>query len=306
MHRHFLVLNGINGSNPLGFLATIGTLSVASRFRKNARLSWNVIEGAWRPLLWNCYADQTSFLEELFSEIEKASMDVFRLEKKFPYESHQFLTHLRNFFDAATFNDHRSVNFLAAFGSEILTNKGKKDLFASTDFCMVRSGDSAGQGLLSYANAINEDFKKDKECLNRALFETWDYKDEGYSLRWDPSEDQRYALRWDDPSPAKKKTMLGANRLALEALPLFPSVPVEGKLRTTGFNKTKDREVYFTWPIWSCELSLYSVRSLLSLAELYKEKPDRIKLEQMGIQEVFRCQRISTRYYKNFLPAAPI
>ena len=50
--------------------------------------------------------------------------------------------------------------------------------------------------------------------------------------------------------------MLGANRLALEAMPLFPSFPEDDTLRTVGFSGTRSTNTRWTWPIWNARLSL--------------------------------------------------
>ncbi len=174
---------------------------------------------------------------------------------------------------------------------------------------MVRSGDAAGQGLPHYAISIRN--STGVEELRKTLFEFWDYTDRGFSLRWNPLEDQRYALRWHDPSKNKDEfalgTMNGANTLALEALSLFPVVPLQNDLATTGFFKGKQRHVYFTWPIWEGAVSVETIRSILTLHDLHEETPSREKMLARGIMEVFRCERIApNQYYWNFSPAMPV
>src|SRR5205823_3090954 len=124
------------------------------------------------------------------------------------------------------------------------------------------------------------------------------------SLRWDPIDDRRYALRAFDPTNASASPILtvrGANRLAVEALPWLPTFPCNGNARTRGFSRRK-REIDFSWPIWNCWLKADTVRSLLGLAELYKDPLPRTSLEARRVVEVFRCRRIGG-YYRNFSPA---
>jgi len=130
-------------------------------------------------------------------------------------------------------------------------------------------------------------------------------------VRWDPREDVRYALRWRDPSGenalrSQAGSMLGANRLAIEGLALFPSVPVAGRLETTGFRGRRSRDTFFTWPIWEAATSVDGVRSILALAELQDERPDRGKLARLGVAEVYRSQRITVGKYRNFTPAQAV
>jgi hypothetical protein len=232
---------------------------------------------------------------------------VYALDKKLPYERDSFHRHLAAAVHRSSPDDRSEVDYLAALGTDAY---GENDQFADTSFRMVRSGDSAGQGLLAYASKIKA--LTNAETIERTLFQIWDYADEGSSLRWDPLEDQRYALRWYDPSPSSNKkfglrTMLGANMLALEALRLFPVAPTATIAETTGF-RYQHRKRQFTWPVWFVPLGIPVVRSLLSLKELHEgEEPRRQKLKAIGIAEVFRCDRIAqNQYYSNFSPARPV
>ena len=142
------------------------------------------------------------------------------------------------------------------------------------------------------------------EHLRKSLFQSWDYSDDKLGLRWDPEEDRRHALRWDNPSNDAPKTVRGANRLAVEALPLLPTAPGARQIATTGFSH-RDGVVSFTWPIWRDPLSLEVVRSLLALSELREREPDRARLHAIGIVDVYRSERINVEQYRNFTRALP-
>ena len=98
--------------------------------------------------------------------------------------------------------------------------------------------------------------------------------------------------------------MRGANRLAVEALPLFPTVPVGRRLETTGFTR-HDKAVHLAWPIWEPALPVEVIRSLLALGDVQAPEPDRTTLRARGIAEVYRSRRISNDRYRNFTPAYP-
>ena len=98
--------------------------------------------------------------------------------------------------------------------------------------------------------------------------------------------------------------MRGANRLAVETLPLLPTVPGSKRTETTGFTR-RDKATLFTWPIWDCALSLEVIRSLLALGEVQHSEPDRAKLRAMGVVEVYRSRRITTGKFRNFTHAQP-
>ncbi|NCC41784.1 MAG: hypothetical protein EOM21_20700 [Gammaproteobacteria bacterium] len=195
---------------------------------------------------------------------------------------------------SATRDQRYECDLLAALGTDAYQDDNGN--FLDTAFRMVRSGDAAGQGFPVYALAIRQGI--DTSALKRAMFTAWDYRDEGFSLRWDPVEDQRYALRWYDPSPQSNKkfslrTMRGANVLALEGLSLLPVQPGRDDAQTTGFSRRARRREFFTWPIWEGPVSVDVVRSLVALPELGEASPPREKLKARGIAEVYRCERIA-------------
>lgn len=125
------------------------------------------------------------------------------------------------------------------------------------------------------------------------------------SRRWDTADDRRYALRWNEPSGDPIRTVRGANRLAVEALPLMPTMPVNGRLETTGFKGTGARNTFWTWPIWTTPLVLDAVRSVLALRELQLDPLPRADLAARRIAEVYRSQRLTIRKFRNFAPAQP-
>lgn len=298
-------LTGIDGGNPMGFLAALGTVVLAQAFAPGAKLFWRASSGAWRPVISGYPNSPETFLENLLGTLLSGSTTHFEIDKKLPFEVEKLKAVLVDTQRASTPENRRTADFLAAFGSEAVQEKG---IFEATPFRMVRSGDAAGQGLPHYAMEIRKATGLDE--LRRTLFEPWNYMDDGFSLRLDPIEDQRYALRWKNPSKSSLAdgpgTMLGANALALEALPLFPSMACSGQLLATGFHRNRQRQIFFTWPIWECPLGVESMRSLLVLAELQEDRPRRPNLSRRGVVEIYRCQRIAqNQYYSNFAPAHP-
>lgn len=307
-----LVLRGLDGSNPLAFLAALGTAVTMYRVNSETRLGWRLMEGSWRPVLAGCEQREDQFLQELFSALKDAPMKVFEIDGKFPFPVEKYTAALLAAVEEAGNNARRDVDLLAAFGTEMFPEMDAKKvmLFKDTRLRMVRSGDSAGQGLSVYARNIREATEVDS--LRRTLFKSWDYQDSGFSsLRWDPIEDQRYALRWRDPSKSGRDDgpggMLGANSLAIEALCCIPTMPVHQAAETTGFQRYRGQGTFFTWPIWHACVSLDTVRSLLALSALGRMDVPLHELERRGIVEVFRCQRIQqNQYYSNFSPAYPV
>ena len=308
-----LVLSGLDGGNPLGFLAAVGTLRVlgdgGDGSADTVRLGWTATPEGWRPLLTGCGESRVDLCDALCRSLRGASDEIFNIGKvrkngresnKFPFDADLLVQALRDL--SADDSERRDADFLAGFGTELYPD-ARTGEFQCTSFKMVRSGDSKGQGMLLYAKAIRE--QVDQHSIECTLFANWGYRDEGYSLRWDPTEDQRYALRWGDPSKLKL-TENAANCLAFEALRCLPCIPMGAKARTTGFRENERRKE-FIWPIWTPLVSVETARSLLSLRELHVTPLPRTRLEARGIQEVYSAAVIRpNQYYSNFAPPEPV
>jgi hypothetical protein len=99
--------------------------------------------------------------------------------------------------------------------------------------------------------------------------------------------------------------MRGANRLAMEALPMLPTMPTRVGLQTTAFRGKGRRGTFFIWPIWSAPANCDVVRSLIGQSIALEEK-DRTCRSALGIAAMFRSQRITTGKFRNFTPAQGI
>lgn len=308
-----IMLDGLNGSNPLGFLAAVGTAVVASDRYRKVRIGWKQTDLGWRPLLDGVGDDRNLFSKNLLQNLKDYSMDVFCLDDAMPFGAEKFAEELKRFRLSASMSNRRNVDLLAGMGTEIYPDK-KTGAFQDTKLRMIRSGDSAGNGLPAYARHNREHV--DLDSVKSALFEQWDYRGTGRSLRWDPVEDQRYALRWSNPSkPSEyesRGTMTAANDLAVEAWRLLPTLGLGRKSGTVGFQTINKRQ-YFIWPIWMPLIEMNTLRSLLSLPALKQqqnaqsERRHRDELVQMGVEEVYCSQCVKqNQYYQNFLPAHPV
>lgn len=303
-----IMLHGINGANPLGFLSALGTLALLANDNRHVKLAWQWSEGRWQPSIhgaleveWSEEA-QVAFTQKLYALLCATSSDPFEVDSKLPFSATSFAEKKQTISACARPTDRRSIDIVAAYGSEVISDD--KGVFEATAFRMVRSGDSAGNGLPAYALEMRRNCGEQE--LMHTLFHRWTYRDHGPSLRWDPLEDRRYALTWTDPKKdsQNKPVMLGANVLALEALALFPAVPVRTQLRTTGISTVSRGHTAFTWPIWESLLGYDELRSVLGHSELQKQTPDHDTLSRLGIVEVFRSERVApNQYYKNFTPA---
>lgn len=301
-----LLLNGLDGSNPLGFLAAVGVLRVLTKADSQLdwRVLWRMYEGHWSPAL---LGDTTLTADRLIDLLmpaltEMKGDDAFGFADDLTVSCEEFRKVAHSACNAADITDRHYADFIAAFGCDSLPISVKDSRIQDT---ALRTMSGAGhQHFIGSMRELAE--KTNSDHLRVSLFKPWQYADPKPSLRWDPLDDRRYALRWKEPSGDPVRTMRGANRLAVEALPLFPTAPGERDLHTTGFSQRRGDGVLFTWPIWGVPLNIDTVRSLFGLAELQKSQPDRKSLFARGVVEIYRSRRITRDKYRNFTPAVPV
>lgn len=297
-----LELSGIDGSNPLGFLAALGVLRSLTLAKPQWRpkLAWEV-KDVWRPVLYfQDIVSKDKLLDELNDFLSDApGKEALELGDDIKFTPEFFHSAVIGAFSAAKLENQEALRFYAAFGSEATEKDG---LIKDTD---LRTMSGAGhQHFLKFMRDLIEN--TEYEHLRKALFFPWSWDDPQPSLRWDQTDDRRYALRWREPSSDPIRTVRGANRLAIEALPLFTTVAQGSHLNTVGFKGSGSKTTYWTWPIWELPSDLDTVRSLLSLQSLQTDSPDRKKLQAMGIGEIYRSQRLTIGKYRNFTPAMPV
>lgn len=297
-------LDGLDGANPLAFLAALGTLRTADRIWSDAgaRLHWKLTGAGWRARLSLADGPDESVLAVRIAEKLREGDDAFSIGEDLRLSRDDFADLVRRAQTGATSDSRSTADFLAAFGSEALSlREDQKDLIADTELRAVGGGQQ--RFLLSIRQLVAT---TDASHMDAALFRPWAYTDSKPSMRWDPSDDRRHALRWKAPTDDPIRTVRGANRLAIEALPLLPTAPVGAELVTTGFRRRRGEGVGWTWPIWTAPIGLDTVRSLLSLPALQDTQPNRDALARMGIAEAYRSVRFSVDKYRNFGQAMPV
>ena len=300
-----LLLRALDGSNPLAFLAAIGTLRLVHLTEPNAgvQMRWERSGGLWRPRLGGLGADEGRLVEMLV-KAPWAPVERFeQIGKNITVPAEKFRTFVKEAHAVATRQDRRAADFAAAFSSEVCEDT-KKGRIEYTDFCFITG--SGHQDFLGTIDALAKCVAT--RHVRDALFGNW-RAEKGLSMRWDPSDAAEYALRWDDPGPKGAWAVWGANQLAAEALPYLPTMPGKRGLETTGFDR-RNRQDEFTWPIWNSLVSSETVRSLMSLGELQQDKPRRDVLRAMGIEEAYRAQRVrigqGANFKVSFRPARPV
>lgn len=295
-------LIGLNGGNLLAYLGALGVLRTLSSGQPPAavRLRWRE-RRFWTPVVhteaWRTPDEVLAVLTQSVAGKTTAN-SALAIGDDLNLPRAVFRAHLEASAVAASPGSRAEVDFLAALGSDAFAAPGARDAMADTEF---RTMSGAGrQHFLASMRELAGSVTAGQ--LRRALFAPWDYEDGRPSLRWDPADYRPHALRARDPATDPIRTMRGANRLAVEALPWFPTVPEQWRLRTLGF-RSAGRGVDFTWPIWTSPLGPDAVRSLLALAELHSPSPSAASLRARGVAQVYRAKRFTDGKYRNFSPA---
>jgi CRISPR-associated endonuclease/helicase Cas3 len=299
-------LIGLDGSNPLAFLAALGTLRGLSVIaRKVDRPAW--LSGGVR-LAWGTDGLPTVAVLHLAERAEPDELCTLLADRLVR--------------DLSAHPMNRAVEFL---GSGVTSREMHQRIRAVAtdereqyDWLMALYSDVAPEAA-SQLQMVRRDYLignlrsvlslADSQHFARTLFQPWDYADplNNQSLHWDPSEDRRHAYQWHqpngDPTRNRRGGMLGANRLAIEAWPLFVSVGTHERMRTRGFSGTRSTDTYWTWPIWSQPLCANGITSMLALSAIQDDEPCASQLRAFGVTCAFRSQRILVGKTPNLTPA---
>lgn len=300
------VLGGLDGANPLAYLAALGTLRVVTEAgAAPARLLWRD-EGRWRPVL-ELPDDAPPAIElvmrdlvswkaaaELSLVYEKGKAAVRDLKPK-PARFRRFLEQA-----ASTVPARRWSDFAASYGSDFVRD-GNGNV-KPTAFHFTAGQQSFLDMVAQLAEGVTE------EHLREALFGPWQYTSTLPVLRWDTGGERLYALLASNPAADKANGVPGADWLAFQALPLFPCFPratLGGSVRlvTTCF-KGSGKEYVFRWPVWHASASLDAARSLLAFAS---DALDAAERRSRGIAAVFESRvRRSDHGYGTFGAATAV
>lgn len=314
-----IALDALDGANPLGFLAALGTLRLLTLLfpAKDVRLSWSLRLGAWRPLLsmqtglsrneiaaalkQNGVDLAIMFSPELLAASEqagptkKSGEEGWKDKLRFPTPAYR--RHCEEAVSVSSMVDHRVADFAATWAGETATDLvGKVEVARRTRFDFT----AGNQALIDMFRAVRQAVSV--KVIDRSLFDRWIYL-QGVSLRWDPQDEKRqWALQAIDPKNNSKNPPLadaGANFLAIEALPLFPLVP-DRWASQPGFGRDGGGR-HWRWPIWTCSLGLDTIRSLLTLSLADSEE---WAARALGVSAVFQSgiAQPSGRY-RCFTPA---
>jgi len=302
-----LVLEGLDGANPLGFFAALGVLRVADSAggSERPRLGWRN-DGVWRPVLslpgtGDAAEDLVNVLEtdlgawrehapELELRYRKGGAGAWACDLKPP--PGEFRVYAASIAGEAAPERRRSADFASAFATETgIDGKG----------CTKPTALHFTAGQQQFLKTVRELLDGvTREHLREAIFGPWRYDSPLPHLRWDLTGERGYALVADSPGDQKPPGVPGADWLAFRALPFFPTAPVGCETHTTAL-RGHGNNFALLWPLWTAPATVPTVASLLGLPGLEAlTGPERAA---RGIGAVLRSAvRRSAQGYGGFAP----
>ena len=257
---------GVDGSNPLGFLAALGILRIVP----GARLGFSD-DGSFRAFvdgldtsesdLATFIADDAKTAEErsapwrfTYTKAATKKKDAQEVADLKPPPG-EFSRFLATCVEGWLSGNEEAVAYAAAYGTDVAVDNKRNTKPTAFHFT------AAQQTFLGAVEGIRASVTQ--EWVHRSLFEGH-AEEPGSNLRWDPGSERNWALMANDPSREGTRVDAPLEWLAFRGLPLLPSFPRGTRIITTGVVGRGD-EMTFTWPLWSLPASLLTIRSALQI-----------------------------------------
>lgn len=296
-----LVLTGLDGSNPLGFMAALGIMEALTDCGENARLAWRD-DGVFRPVLSGVELDPDVLIALLDRDRATTQDDpALALEydgtRDLKPPPEVFRHYLRELVMRVSPQERRSVDWASSFATDVGVDNNGATKPTALHF-------SAGQQkwlemVRRLAGAVTPD------DLREAVFGPWTYTRELPVMGWDATSARDYALRASNPSKDKKAGIPGADWLAIRGLATLSVVPRGTRIHTTGCTG-EWKTGRFTWPLWDVAIGRDVIRSLVRTRGLQSIPEDSRRLR--GIAAVFQSgiRRSDQGGYGSFSPASVV
>jgi hypothetical protein len=259
-------LSGVDGSNPLGFLAALGLLRVIPGLKLGF-----AEDGSFRAIVDELDKNESDLVEFIAKDAKvaedksapwrftytkaatkkKGGQEVADLKPP-PDDFKKFLAAC---VEGWLKGNDEAVAYAAAYGTDIaIDGKGntKPTAFHFT---------AANQTFLGAVEGIRASVTED--WIQTSLFKGHGEK-AGSNLRWDPGAERNWALMANNPNDDGTRVNAPLEWLAFRGLPLLPSFPRGSRIITTCVSGRGD-DMVFSWPLWSIPASLQTVRSVLQL-----------------------------------------
>lgn len=291
------VLKGLNGSNPLGFLASVGLLRVIDHQVGSAARLGFTDDGTFHAWI-ECDAGVDVAGLVAADAAAAAGPQPWRIEyEKKEKKGVKVVADLKAPPDAFS-------KFLAlAIDEWCAGNPQRADYTAAYGTDVARDGKDNTKPTAFHFTAANQQFLGTVEETRSIVTREWvdraihlpGQTESGPNLRWDPDAERSRALMGVNPNDDGTTVNAPLEWLAFRGLPAFPCVPIGNQIVTCGVTGRRQDELHFHWPLWSCGASYATVRSLLILpaAWVTKEQDAKrsIEKEPAHLRFVARLQR---------------
>ncbi len=311
---------GPDGSNLLGFLSAVGALVTCTNIFRNKRvtLHWEQSLG-WRGrVLIDGEALTTDQIEKIHEDLtSESNLTRFTLQQTNGNKPYPTITkidpvdatnYLKESIKKGMSERFRYSDTFSGWFSDLPDDKNGK-FASSTQLCALTGGSQQYflKTALDLSGFNNQQLSTTVDHLKQTLLDVWKFRESRPGCRWDAQEKRYHALRHRDPKEKHKGdrqspynglicTQRGANRLGIEALSVFPLIPTVRRVETPGFSYSTQEKLHcFTWPVWGDKLSLDVLRTLIAHRELTRERPNLKELQPLGVVELFRCRRFTTK-----------
>lgn len=259
-------LVGVDGSNPLGFLAALGLLRVVP----GAKLGFSE-DGSFRAFVDGFNKSESDLAALITVDAEAAANE--NAPWRFTYRKaatkkqgpqwvadlkpppEDFMKFLATCIEAWLTGNDEAAAYAAAYGTDIAVDGKGNTKPTALHFT------AAQQTFLGAVEGIRASVTQ--EWIEMSLFNGHGERP-GSNLRWDPGAERNWALMANNPSGDGTRVDAPLEWLAFRGLPLLPSFPRGARIITTGVVGRGD-DMTFTWPLWSIPASLLTTRSALQV-----------------------------------------
>lgn len=251
-------LTGLEGTNPLGFLAALGVQVAFATKPTQPKMWWSddVIPHAVTDHAVDCIVDQILHVLPLWKESPAVNPTLNGSPMPKGDELKISSDNIRRYLDQARQHQVTGDLGLSLVAEGSLDKQGAakpSDLYFT----------AGQQKFLVSIRKIMDGASEDD--VRSGLLGPWKYSSVLPSMGWDVTDDRTYALSSCNPSSEKKLTNPGPEALAVLGLSTHNVFARTGRTVTLGCSETWKNSKY-TWPIWNRPASPYSVKSLLAHA----------------------------------------
>ena len=254
-------LTGLEGTNPLGFLAALGVQTVFADEDEQPRLWWST------DVTPHAIVDEDFSIDRIADQVLARAVRWKDCAATNPRHS-----------DGTPFPKGDELKLAAEDIGIYLHRSCTGDTGGNLAAALVAEGSLDNNGVakpsdlyftagqmkfLRMARAVLDEVERNEVLAG--LVGPWAYASKLPSLGWDVTDDRIYALRANNPAPDKKLTNPGPEALAVFGLSRHPVFGARDRTLTQGCSGSW-KTGYYSWPLWNRPATPNAVKSLLAHA----------------------------------------